>query len=147
MWLRLPAMEGIEITAHEVPGPEELVGLYESVGWTKYISEPTRLHRAVMRSLRVVSARDGERLVGLARVVGDGLVIVYLQDILVDPAYQRRGIGQALLRTALAPYEDVRQQVLLTDDEPGQRVFYEHLGFTEVRDFADWPLRAFVKFR
>ena len=35
---------------------------------------------------------------------------------------------------------------LLTDDEPGQRAFYESLGFAETRDFDDGSLRAFVKF-
>ncbi len=137
----------VEITSHEVPSPQDLVTLYSSVGWTRYTEQPERLHQAVMRSLRVVSARDGDRLVGLARVVGDGLTIIYLQDILVDPAYQRQGIGRALLREVLQPYDDVRQQVLLTDDEPGQREFYEHMGFTEVREFTDWPVRAFVRLR
>ncbi|MCU1439482.1 MAG: family N-acetyltransferase [Rhodoglobus sp.] len=43
---------------------------------------------------------------------------------------------------ALAPCENVRQKVLLTDDEPGQKAFYESLGYQQVSD----PLRAFVRF-
>lgn len=138
-------MTGPAITDHEIPRLDELVHLYESVAWTSYTTDPQRLHQAVARSLRVVCARDGQQLVGLARVVGDGLTIVYLQDILVDPHYQRRGLGRALMQAALAPYEQVRQQVLLTDDEPGQRAFYEHLGFTEIRDLTNWPMCAFVR--
>ena len=49
-------------------------------------------------------------------------------------------------RRLFAPFESVRQKVLLTDDEPGQRAFYESLGFAETRDFDDGSLRAFVKF-
>lgn len=129
-----------------LPAQDELVALYDSVGWAAYTVDPERLHLAVSRSLRVVCAREGEKLVGLARVVGDGLTIIYLQDILVHPDHQRRGIGAELMKEALRPFSDVRQQVLLTDAEPRQREFYEALGFKEIRDVADAQLRAFVRF-
>lgn len=121
------------------------MALYDSVGWTTYTDDALRLYDAVGRSLRVVCARADGVLVGLARIVGDGLTIVYLQDILVHPDYQRLGIGRELLKLALEPFEDVRQKVLITDDEPRQRAFYESLGFTEIRDAVN-PIRAFIKF-
>ncbi len=40
----------------------------------------------------------------------------------------------------------MRQKVLLTDDEPGPRAFYESLGYTEVHEYADGTLQAFVRF-
>ena len=43
-----------------------------------------------------------------------------------------------------APYMHVRQQVLMTDDEPRQRAFYEALGFTEIRDLEN-ETRAFIR--
>ena len=136
----------IVITDHDLPSSEELVGLYDSVGWSEYTKDPERLELSLSRSLRVVCARDGDTLVGLARVVGDGLTIIYLQDILVAPSHQRQGIGARLISAALEPFQDVRQQVLLTDDEPRQRVFYEAMGFSEIRDVPDAQLRAFVRF-
>lgn len=138
-------MPGIELTDHELPAKDELVALYESVGWTAYTADPDRLYQAVNRSLSVVSARKNGKLVGLARVVGDGQTIVYLQDILVDPSLHRTGVGRRLFQKVLEPYADVRQQVLITDDEPGQRSFYEAMGFTEIRDMKH-PIRAFVRF-
>nr|WP_269779269.1 GNAT family N-acetyltransferase [Propioniciclava soli] len=134
------------MTTHEIPGRDELVKLYRSVGWEAYTRDPDRLHAAVGRSLRVVCARVGDDLVGLARVVGDGVTIVYLQDILVAPDHQRGGVGTALLAAVLEPFADVRQQVLITDDDPGQRAFYEARGFTEIRDVPDASLRAFLRF-
>lgn len=134
------------LTTHEIPSQDDLVRLYSSVGWGVYAKDPARLHDAIGRSLRVVSARVGDRLVGLARLVGDGLTIVYLQDILVDPECQRQGLGTELLTAVLKPFADVRQQVLITDDDPGQRAFYETRGFTEIRDVPDAALRAFVRF-
>jgi GNAT superfamily N-acetyltransferase len=66
-----------------------------------------------------------------------------------DPAVvdaQRRGVGAALMAAVAQRYRHVRQHVLLTDDEPGQRAFYESLGYRETRDFGEAALRAFVRF-
>lgn len=71
--------------------------------------------------------------------------IVYLQDILILPAYRRRGIGRELFQRVFAPYGDVRQKVLITDDEPAQRAFYEAMGFTETGNLTH-RVRTFVKF-
>jgi predicted N-acetyltransferase YhbS len=57
-----------------------------------------------------------------------------------------RGVGRALVQAVLDRYQLARQKVLLTDDEPGQRAFYESVGFKEVRDYANGTLRAFVRF-
>lgn len=136
----------IVITADERPGREELVALYEAVGWTTYTRDPAVLQAAVQGSTHVVTARYGEELLGLARVVSDGASIAYLQDVLVRPELQREGVGRALVQAALEPFAHCRQKVLLTDDEPRQRAFYEALGWEEIRDHGDGTLRAFVQF-
>ena len=100
---------------------------------------------AVDASLTVVTARQDGRLIGLARLVGDGLTVVYLQDILIAPDYQRHGVGRELFQRVFAPFSDVRQKVLITDDEPSQRAFYESMAFTETGDL-DHPIRTFVQF-
>lgn len=138
-------MPAVQLTDHDLPTSDELVALYSSVGWTAYTRDPVRLFDGITRSLRVVCARENGRLVGLARVVGDGLTIVYLQDILVAPSHQRGGIGKRLFERVLEPFGEVRQKVLITDDEPRQRAFYEAMGFTEIRDL-DTKIHAFVKF-
>lgn len=125
----------------------QVLDLYDAVGWTTYTRDPVALHEALAGSHRLVAAHgpDG-RLDGLARSISDGATIVYLQDILVRPAAQRTGHGRALVQTLLSAYDGVRQQVLITDTEPGQRAFYEALGFTEAHDM-DPGIRAFVRFR
>jgi len=124
----------------------DLVGLYSSVGWTAYASNPDALVRAVVQSSYVLTARNaGGELAGLARVVSDDTTICYLQDILVSRSKQRAGLGKALVEKVLERYVHVRQKVLLTDDEPGQRAFYESLGFIEGSDFSPTPLRTFVQ--
>lgn len=136
-----------QLQLDRIPERAQLVALYASVGWSVYTAEPDRLELAVRRSLRVATAWDDETLVGLARVVGDGVSIIYLQDVLVHPAHARSGVGTRLVNAAFEPYADVRQQVLITDDGPAQRAFYESLGFTEVHDVTPRQLRSFVRFR
>ncbi|WP_056970827.1 GNAT family N-acetyltransferase [Liquorilactobacillus vini] len=56
-------------------------------------------------------------MVGLIRVIGDGASIIYIQDILILPTYQRKGIGSDLIKRILALYPDYYQINLLTSDE------------------------------
>lgn len=123
----------------------DLVRLYSAVGWTAYTKAPESLAAAISGSSYVITARMDGDLVGLARAVSDNATICYIQDILVDPEYQRSGLGRQMVETILGQYPDVRQKVLVTDDEPGQRAFYESLGFTEASGMEP-PIRAFVKF-
>ncbi|WP_035768188.1 GNAT family N-acetyltransferase [Arthrobacter castelli] len=123
----------------------DLVRLYAAVGWTAYTKAPESLAAAISGSSYVITARMNGELVGLARAVSDNATICYIQDILVDPQYQRSGLGRQMVEAILGQYPDVRQKVLVSDAEPGQRAFYESLGFTEASDM-DPPIRAFVKF-
>lgn len=95
---------------YRVDGPvdrDALTALYTAVGWSVYTKNPAKLEAVVAASLHVVTARNDGALVGLARVVGDGLTIAYLQDILVDPTHQRLGIGRELFHRVFAPFDDV----------------------------------------
>ena len=141
-------MPEITVLAGTPFSDSEVLALYESVGWTAYTREPDVLAGAIRGSSFVVTARTaGGGLVGLARAVSDDETVGYLQDILVNPAFQKSGAGRALLDAVQKRYEHVRQLVLITDDEPGQRAFYEALGFTEGSDFSPDPVRVFAQFR
>src|SRR5699024_9481631 len=103
------------------PALQEAMELYDAVGWSAYTEDPATLERSFAGSSHVVTARRGGVLRGVARVIGDGATITYLQDVLVHPDEQRAGLGRRLVDAVLAPYAAVRQHVLLTDAEPGQR--------------------------
>lgn len=138
----LPA--GEVVIGSEVPALQDILDLYDAVGWGAYTESPSTLLRALAGSAQVVTARRDGQLLGLARVVGDGATIAYLQDVLVRPDVHRAGIGRRLVDAVFAPFAQVRQQVLLTDAEPGQRAFYESLGFVEAHDHEP-ELRSFVR--
>ncbi len=124
----------------------ELARLYRSVGWEGHAGDLERLRRALDGSHLVVSARDEESgaLVGLLRGVSDGTWIAYLQEVLVHPDHQRRGIGRALLVAFDEVYAEVRQRVLLTDDRSDQHGFYASAGWVPLRRGTP-QLHAFAK--
>lgn len=93
-------------------------------------------------SLLTLAAHEEAALAGLIRVVGDGHTIVFVQDILVRPQFQRRGIGSALLQAVLNRYAGVRQIELLTDDTPETAAFYRSMGFRELTELG---CRGFMK--
>lgn len=107
----------------------DLTKLYNSVGWFAYTNTRVNLMAAVANSLMVVSAWADNQLVGLVRVVGDGQTIIFIQDILVDPKFQNQHIGTELMNRVLSQYPAVRQKVLLTEEAPDVRHFYEKFGF------------------
>jgi len=107
---------------------DEVLALYESVGWTGYTCRFDIMEQAFAQSLKIYGAYVQDQLVGLIRAVGDGLTIVYIQDLLVHPAYQRMGIGKALLGRIFDEYKSVYQKVLTTDDTEKTLAFYHHMG-------------------
>lgn len=115
---------------------EAVLALYQAVGWVMYMRDPVKLKRALAQSLKVLGAFDGDRLVGLIRAVGDGETILFIQDLLVLPNYQRQGIGRQLVKALVDHYPEVRQRVLLTDDQPDTRAFYEKIGFVSSDHFG-----------
>jgi GNAT superfamily N-acetyltransferase len=124
---------------------DALIALYEAVGWSAYTQHPSILAAAIKGSDFVVTAVEDGSLIGLTRCVSDDATITYIQDILVHPDHQRKGIGEALVGAVLQRYAHVRQKVLLTDDRPEQLRFYERLGFRNTRELETTRLNAFVQ--
>ncbi len=126
---------------------DQLLALYESLGWIAYTHEQRRaqLPDAIRNSTYVVSAWQGERLIGLTRGLSDDVSIFYLQDILIHPDFQRQGIGKRLLGNCLERFKHVRSKVLLTDDEERQAQFYESLGYKDTRKLNKLQLHTFVQ--
>lgn len=126
----------MEIRAYTEYNEAEILGLYASVGWTAYTDDPAALRNGFANSLLTLAAYEEAALAGLIRVVGDGHTIVFVQDILVRPQFQRRGIGSALLQAVLNRYAGVRQIELLTDDTPETVAFYRSMGFRELTELG-----------
>jgi ribosomal protein S18 acetylase RimI-like enzyme len=98
------------------------IPLAERVRPARY--EARRVREALARTTNI-GAWDGGRLVGVVRVLSDGYTFSAIADILVDPDYQRLGVGRSLMQQALAATPDAR---LLIDAEPECVGFFDRIG-------------------
>ena len=119
----------ITIKKQEFVKLEDVLHLYQAVGWTNYTHQPQMLEQALSHSLVIYLALDGDAVVGLIRLVGDGFSSVLVQDLIVLPSYQRQGIGSSLMKQALDDYKDVYQVQLATEQTEKTLGFYCSLGF------------------
>ena len=119
----------ITIKKQEIVKLEDVLHLYQAVGWTNYTHQPEMLEQSLAHSLAIYLAQDGEKIVGLVRLVGDGFSSVFVQDLIVLPSYQRQGIGSNLMKEALADYKDAYQIQLATEQTEKTLEFYRSLGF------------------
>ena len=119
----------ITIKKQDIVKLEDVLHLYQAVGWTNYTHQPQMLEQALSHSLAIYVALDSDTVVGLVRLVGDGFSSVLVQDLIVLPIYQRKGIGRALMKEALEDYKDVYQVQLVTEQTEKTLVFYRSMGF------------------
>ena len=119
----------MEIREYKTYCRDEIINLYKSTGWKNYLEREGVLQQAYADSLCALGAYDGEKLIGILRAVGDGKTIVYVQDILVLPQYQRKGVGTKLMRALMDRFPDVYQMILMTDDTRATRAFFRSAGF------------------
>ena len=124
----------MEIREYKEFNEEEIVRLYTAVGWTAYTENMPALREGYRNSMLILAAYDNNKLLGIIRTVGDGVTIVFVQDILVFPDKQRQGVGTALLKAVLDRYSGVRQIELATDNTTKTVAFYKSMGFSEMSE-------------
>ena len=105
--------------------------LREKVNWKKLTK--TQAEAAITGSLYTVVAYEDNEPVGMGRIVGDGAVICYIQDLIVVPEYQKKGMGHAIITKLI----DYVKEIKLSDTEimldlmcaRGRENFYKKEGF------------------
>ena len=111
--------------------PELFLALYRSVGWDPPCIE--QVQTALQNTLATFTCYDGDRPVGMARVIGDGGMSFYIKDFAIVPSSQGKGVGKCLL-TALEQYVKeckplewaVSLELISSKDAVD---FYERFGF------------------
>ena len=119
----------ITIKKQEFVKLEDVLHLYQAVGWTNYTDQSEMLEQALSHSLAIYVALDGDTVVGLVRLVGDGFSSVLVQDLIVLPSYQRQGIGSSLMKQALENFKEAYQVQLVTEQTERTLGFYRSMGF------------------
>ncbi len=123
-------LEGIKLM-HDI-SVEEYNDLRGSVDFC--LIRENRAKTALTNALYKVIAYDGERPVGMTRVVGDGGYVYFICDVIVRPSYQSKGLGRRLIETTLSwletqvgPGETIMVNLM---SAMGKEKFYEKLGFS-----------------
>lgn len=110
---------------------EDFQELRTAVGWFK--AHPLLAERSVNGTLYSACAYAEGKTVGMARVIGDGGMTLYVQDVIVHPSYQGQGIGKKLMEFVMnyikssAPEGSMLQVSLMASK--GKESFYERFGF------------------
>ncbi len=125
-------MGAIHYASEKSFSAEQVERLFQSVGWVSG-QYPQRLHRALMGSSFVLTAWDGERLVGLVRALDDGELTAYVHYALVEPAYHGRGIASQMIEQVKKRYRDFLY-IEVMPEESKNAAFYQRFGFRVMED-------------
>lgn len=105
---------------------KDLVSLFSSVDWAS-AEHPEKLYKAIGNYQTVFAAYDDEKPVGMVCAMDDGQITAYIHYLLVDPAYQKYGIGKKLISLVKEHYAGFLRLVLVCYNETVP--FYEKCGF------------------
>jgi hypothetical protein len=124
--------------------PQQVADLFLSVRWVvgKY---PERLHKALMNSSRVISAWEGDHLVGLIRVMDDSELVCFINYVLVHPEYHGRGIAGHLLEMVKETYKSYLYINVMIGDSKNA-AFYEKHGFHRKENSLSMQYRNVPKY-
>lgn len=119
-----------------LPTVAEFNSLTESVGWGM---EPKDVvQKALEHTLYAVCAYDGDRIIGHARLIGDGALFVYVQDVMVRPEYQAKGVDTGLMQQVVEHIDALKEKSAnlraYLGASVGKERFYRKFGFETRRD-------------
>lgn len=123
------------IFKNTVPIVREYIGLFKTTGWHA-IPASGRASRALNNSLYIVCAYCDRKLVGVGRLTGDGYMYAYVNDMIVHPDYQKKGIGTKLLNSLIKYAKKAGIASLQLFSAKGKASFYRERGFAERPDNA-----------
>lgn len=127
-----------------VPTGEQFWELFQTTGWNEnYELTSDELLQALHSSWYVLSAYDGEKLVGFGRLVSDGILHAMIYELIVLPEYQGRGIGGEILSRLVEKCQGAGVRDIQLFCAHGKREFYEKRGFVARPEAA--PGMQFVR--
>jgi predicted N-acetyltransferase YhbS len=121
---------------------DAVIDLYRAstLGLRRPIDDRTRMQQMLSNANLVITAWDGDLLVGISRSLSDFSYITYLSDLAVRESHQRQGIGKELIRLTQEAAEPASIILLAA---PAAEQYYPHIGFTHHPQA--WKLSADAK--
>ncbi len=138
-------IEGLTIL-ERIPTVEEYIKLRNSVGWG--IAEGESIQKGLSNSLYSVCIECRGDIIGMGRVIGDGALAYYIQDIIVLPEFQKKGTGKLIMNSIMEYLKKncTPNTTVGLMAAKGVTPFYEKYGFIARPDekhgpgmFIRWP--------
>lgn len=124
----------LKYTEEKIFTKGQVQDLFLSVGWIS-ANYPERLHKALMNSSTVLTVWDGDKLVGLTRVLDDTEMLAQVHYVLVHPDYHGQGIAGRMIEYIKEKYKDFLYIEGMPEDK-NNVPFYEKHGFSVIENGA-----------
>lgn len=119
----------ISYSLDRIPSPEQVIELYENAGLVRPTNDLERIRKMYENADLIVTAWDGDLLVGVSRSITDWVYCCYLSDLAVRQEYQNLHIGKTLIELTKEKVGD--QSMLLLISVPSALEYYPKVGFTK----------------
>lgn len=119
----------IAYSLDRIPSPEQVIELYENAGLIRPTNDIGRIRKMYENADLIVTAWDGDILVGVSRSITDWVYCCYLSDLAVRQEYQNLHIGKTLIELTKEKVGD--QSMLLLISVPSALEYYPKVGFTK----------------
>lgn len=108
----------------------ELLTMYESLGWNSLELSVNELEQMCKQSWYVIYAFKEQQLIGMGRVISDGVITGIICGVCVMPEYQSMGVGKEIVERLIRHCEEKRviPQLMCVED---LKSYYESIGFEE----------------
>ncbi|MBA4850668.1 GNAT family N-acetyltransferase [Emticicia sp. BO119] len=113
-----------------VPTPEQIVELYENAGLPRPTQDIERIGKMYANANLIISAWNGNQLVGVSRAITDWVWCCYLADLAVRQDYKATGIGKQLVK--LTKEKAGEQSMVLLLSVPTAMEYYPKIGMEKV---------------
>ena len=122
-----------------LPTAEQWMALRRSVGWATFAAEAAR--KSLEATPFCVCAFDGGELIGMGRVLGDGIISFYIGNVMVLPARQNEGVGRMIMEEIMAYLEENAAEGAIASllSIKGKEEFYKPFGFEPRPDDTHGP--------
>lgn len=116
---------------------ELIIDLYKSANWwTKADEDKNFIFTMLKQSFCVAGAfNEDKKLIGMGRIISDGIIDAYIQDVIVLTKYRKMGIGKKIVQFLVKYCQNNNISYISLVGEPGTEHFYKNLGFKTLVDY------------
>ncbi len=119
------------IIKENINNVDEFNSLYDNVDWGSYDKELSQI--ALNNTLYSISVYDNKEIVGYGRIIGDGAIFFYIQDIMVKKEYQNKKIGTTIMNKLLEKISEYSKKnpdlLVYLGASKNKENFYKKFGF------------------